>query len=43
MGGDEFSREPARKVKAGVDIDRTHLLPGLAADGKSVIGLTARR
>ena len=42
MGRDQFSRQFAGEVKAGVDIDRTHLLPGLAADGQSMIGLAPR-
>ena len=30
-------------MKAGIDVDRAHLLPGLAADGERVIGLAPRR
>ena len=40
---DQFSREFAGEVKAGIDIDRTHLRPGLLADRESVIGLAPRR
>jgi hypothetical protein len=30
-------------MKAGIDIDRAHLLPGFAADGERVICLAPRR
>ena len=36
-------RQFAREVKAGIDIDRAHLFPGLGADGERVIGLAPRR
>ena len=43
MRGDELSRQFAREMKAGIDIDRPHLLPGLARDRERVIGLAPRR
>jgi hypothetical protein len=42
-GRDQRTGEFTREVKAGVQIDRAHLFPGLSADGKSVIGLAPRR
>ena len=41
-GRDQFSREFAREVKAGIEVDRAHLLPGRRAHGESVIGLAPR-
>ena len=41
--GDELSREFACEVKAGIDIDRSHLLPGIVTDGQGVIGLAPWR
>ena len=40
IGCDQSSRQFARKVKAGVEVDGMHLLPALVADSQGVIGLT---
>ena len=34
-GRDELAGELASEVKAGIDVDRMHLLPGFPGDGQA--------
>ena len=43
LGCDQRTREVACEMKAGVEVDRMHLRPGLLADRHGVIGLAPRR
>jgi hypothetical protein len=43
LGRDQPFRELARQMKAGIEINRMHLGPGPAIDGKRVIGFAPRR
>ena len=40
---DQFSRQRARKVESGLEIDRMHLRPCLGGDSHGMIGLAPRR
>ena len=40
---DQLKRQLARQMKAGIEIDRMHPLPGFGVDGQRMIGLAPRR